>query len=112
MITPSPIELREYLTPKGHSPFAAWLGSLTDLRARAKIRVRLDRLHLGNRGDAKAVGAGVHELRIDYGPGYRVYFGQDGPTLIILLGGGTKKTQPQDIRRAQRYWHDYQRRKP
>ncbi len=104
-------ELREYLTRKGKSPFADWLISLRDVKARAIIRVRLDRLRLGNWGDCKSVGAGVQELRVDFGPGYRVYFGQDGDILVLLLCGGTKKSQPKDIQKAKEYWQDYQERK-
>ena len=106
----NPIELREFLTSDGRSPFAQWLSALSDRRARAKIRVRLDRLQMGNPGDVKSAGSGVSELRIDYGPGYRIYFGRDGNTIVILLCGGTKKTQHQDILLAQTYWEDYKRR--
>ena len=106
----NPIELREFLTSDGRSPFAQWSRGLSDRRARAKIRVRLDRLQMGNPGDVKSVGSGVSELRIDYGPGYRIYFGRDGNTIVILLCGGTKKTQHQDISLAQTYWEDYKRR--
>lgn len=80
--------------------FAAWLRDLRDRRARARIQVRIDRLSLGNPGDAKPVGEGVSELRIDYGPGYRVYFVRRGQTLIVLLAGGDKSTQAQDIKTA------------
>jgi putative addiction module killer protein len=104
-------ELREYLTKKGNSPFGEWLNSLKDIKARAKLRVRLDRLKLGNLGDCKSLGSGVKELRIDFGPGYRIYFGQDGDVIILLLCGGTKKFQTKDIRRAKEYWQDYKERK-
>ena len=80
--------------------FATWLRSLRDPRARAKIAARIDRLALGNPGDVKPVGAGVSELRIGYGPGYRVYFVQRGATLVILLCGGEKSTQANDIAQA------------
>ena len=79
--------------------FDRWLSALKDLRARARIAARLDRLALGNSGDSKSIGSGVSELRIDYGPGYRVYFTQRG-SLIVLLCGGDKRTQVADIRRA------------
>jgi putative addiction module killer protein len=82
--------------------FARWLDGLWDLRARARIQVRIERLAGGNPGDVKAVGKGVSELRIDYGPGYRVYFTRRGPALIVLLAGGVKSTQAADIRTAQR----------
>lgn len=80
--------------------FASWFWDLRDRRARARVQVRIDRLSLGNPGDAKPVGEGVSELRIDYGPGYRVYFVQRGATLIVLLAGGDKSTQAQDIAAA------------
>ena len=80
--------------------FAAWLDDLDDARARARVLVRIERLASGNPGDVKAVGAGVSELRIDYGPGYRVYYTKLGRQIVILLGGGTKKTQDTDIKAA------------
>jgi putative addiction module killer protein len=80
--------------------FDRWLSGLKDLRARARIAIRLDRLALGNPGDSKPVGSGVRELRIDYGPGYRVYFTQRGITTLVLLCGGDKRTQSADIKRA------------
>jgi len=80
--------------------YARWFNSLRDRKARARIDVRIRRLSLGNPGDVKAVGEGVSELRIDYGPGYRVYYTQRGQRLIILLAGGDKPTQKQDIKRA------------
>jgi putative addiction module killer protein len=80
--------------------FAAWLRKLRDEHARARIQIRIRRLSLGNFGDVKPVGEGVNELRIDYGPGYRVYVQQIGSLLILLLVGGTKKTQDADIAKA------------
>jgi putative addiction module killer protein len=88
------IEIRETLT------YARWFALLRDCNARARIDVRIRRLSLGNPGDVKALGEGVSELRIDYGPGYRVYFTQRGATIIILLAGGDKTTQPKDIMKA------------
>lgn len=82
--------------------FARWLDELSDIRARARVQARLDRLAEGNPGDVKPVGEGVSELRIDYGPGYRVYFRARGRTVVILLAGGTKRTQSQDIKVALR----------
>jgi putative addiction module killer protein len=82
------------------SVFAKWLGGLRDRRARARIQVRLDRLALGLAGDVKPVGSGVSELRIDHGPGYRVYFKRKGDDVVILLAGGNKRTQDRDIQRA------------
>lgn len=80
--------------------FSEWFDSLRDRRARARINVRIRRLSLGNPGDVRPVGQGVSELRIDYGPGYRVYFVQHGRALVILLAGGDKSTQAADIRSA------------
>lgn len=80
--------------------FSRWLGSLRDRQARIRIQVRIDRLALGNPGDVKPVGEGVSEMRIDYGPGYRVYFVRRGGTLVVLLAGGDKRTQPRDIESA------------
>ncbi|MBX5462019.1 MAG: type II toxin-antitoxin system RelE/ParE family toxin [Steroidobacteraceae bacterium] len=80
--------------------YAAWFDGLPDRRARARIDVRIRRLQLGNPGDARPVGEGVSELRIDYGPGYRVYYLQRGCEVVILLAGGDKRTQQRDISRA------------
>jgi putative addiction module killer protein len=80
--------------------FAHWIDDLSDIRARARILVRIERLAAGNPGDVKPVGEGVSELRIDYGPGYRVYFKKQGLKLIILLAGGVKKSQTVDIESA------------
>jgi putative addiction module killer protein len=80
--------------------YASWFAGLRDRRARSRIDVRIRRLSLRNPGDVRPVGQGVSELRIDYGPGYRIYFVQRGPTLVILLAGGDKSTQSQDIRTA------------
>jgi len=107
-----PRELEEYLMANGESPFATWLRSLKDKRARARIRLRLDRLSLGNLGDCDAVGGGVLELRLHFGPGYRIYVAEDGPTIVLLLCGGIKRSQRLDIKAAQEYWRDYKRRKP
>lgn len=96
--------IREYLDPKGESPFSRWLVSLKDIRARARIRIRLDRARLGNLGDFKAVGGGVFEFRLDLGPGYRIYFGFSGKRELVLLGGGTKHRQRRDIETALRRW--------
>lgn len=105
-----PKELRIFVTEEGREPFSEWFDSLNDSKVRAKIRVRLDRVSLGNLGDCHGVGEGVQELRIDYGPGYRVYFGQDGRTVVLLLCGGDKSRQAKDIENAKRYWKDYGRR--
>ena len=104
------MEIREFLDDRGGSPFADWFDDL-DAQAAAKITVALTRMERGNLSNAKAVGAGVQEYRIDWGPGYRVYFGRDGDTLIILLCGGTKRRQQDDIAEAQANWAAYERRK-
>ena len=83
-------------------PFSSWLDGLKDLNARARIQVRIERLILGNAGDVQPVGEGVLELRVHFGPGYRVYFKQRGRDLVILLAGGTKSTQAADIKTALR----------
>jgi len=101
------IQIELYETKEGKIPFSIWLKSLKDSKARARIRVRIDRLKRGNFGDSKSVGEGVYELRLDYGPGYRVYFGKVGLTIVLLLRGGDKSTQTADIRKAKTYWHDY-----
>lgn len=103
-------ELRIYATEDGDAPFSVWLQKLRDSQARAIVRTRLARVRLGNLGDCKTVGNGVFELRIDFGPGYRVYFGQDGDRLVILLCGGDKRTQSKDIEKAKKYWSDYRSR--
>ena len=104
------IEIREYLTQDGRNPSREWLLSLRDREARARIRVRIDRVSLGNFGDWRSVGSGVSELRTAHGPGYRVYFGRVGTTVIVLLCGGDKSAQAADIEKAQAYWADDQRR--
>ena len=93
------IEIRQYIDRKGRNPFDRWFWKLDD-STQARISVALDRLERGSLA-AKGVGAGVLELRLDFGPGYRVYFGRDGETLLLLLGGGTKKRQHDDILDAQ-----------
>ena len=103
-------EIEIYLTEEGRAPFTEWLNSLRDIRVRVKIRTRLNRIRLGNFGDSTSVGQGVEELRIDFGPGYRVYYGQAGTKVVLLLCGGDKSTQTQDILQAKRYWKDYKKR--
>jgi len=104
-----PREIKNYITEQGKEPFANWLDSLRDNRAIDKIEKRLTRVQSGNLGDYKSIGEGVFELRIQYGPGYRVYFGQDGNLIILLLCGGIKNTQDEDIEKAKEYWRDYER---
>ncbi len=102
-----PREIRIFETKGGKLPFEEWLEGLRDARARARIEVRIDRLEQGNFGDCKPVGEGVLELRIDVGPGYRVYFAEEGVIVILLLIGGDKSTQDKDIRTAKTYWREY-----
>jgi putative addiction module killer protein len=103
--------VRIYLTRADRSPFEEWFDGLSDERARDRILARIARLRLGNPGDWKKVGSGVFEMRIDYGPGYRLYFGQEGSQMVILLIGGDKSTQARDIKRAKEYWHEYKQNK-
>ncbi len=104
------IEVREYLDSSGRSPFGSWFDRLNPPAA-AKVVVALTRIAQGNFSSVKGVGAGVYESKIDFGPGYRIYFGKDGERLVILLGGGTKKRQQGDIRDALGRWHDYKTRR-
>ena|ERR1700680_4079602 len=104
------IEIREYRGLDDHSPFREWLDRLDAVAAR-KVTMALYRLGLGNLSNVKSVGAGVHECRINFGPGYRVYFGKDGERIVILLGGGTKQRQQNDIRLALDRWEVYKRMK-
>jgi putative addiction module killer protein len=104
------MDVREYLTPKGDGPFGAWFDDL-DPRAAAKVTVAVIRIGQGNLSNVKGVGSGVFEYRLNFGPGYRVYFGKDGETVVILLAGGTKQRQQRDIEDAQVRWQDYKARK-
>jgi len=104
------IELHEYLDHTGQNRYRAWFNEL-DCYAAAKTTVALERLAQGNRSSIKSVGQGVSEYRIDFGPGYRIYFGTDGDRLIILLVGGSKKHQSQDIADAKTAWQEYKQRK-
>ncbi len=105
------MEILRYITAEGMDVFGEWLASLNDKRAAAKVAVRINRLAAGNFGDCKALREGVWELRIDEGPGYRVYYAKSGRTCVLLLCGGDKRKQVSDIDRAVEYWQDYQRRK-
>jgi putative addiction module killer protein len=106
-----PKQIDLYVQRTGQIPVQEWLRGLRDRDARSRIRVRIDRLSLGNAGDTRSVGGGVWELRIDYGPGYRVYYAQSGSNIVLLLCGGDKTTQTRDIVLAQAYWAEYQQRK-
>lgn len=103
-------DLRFYLSGDGSAPFETWFSGL-EASAAAKVTVALSRLERGAISNVKQVGEGVSEYRIDWGPGYRVYFGQDGAALVILLTGGTKQRQQRDIDQAKALWADYRRRK-
>jgi putative addiction module killer protein len=103
-------EIREYETADGRSPFTDWLARLRDRRTRSRIDARLAQVRLGNLGDYRSVGEGVHELRLFYGPGYRVYFGFESNTIVLLLIGGAKGTQRRDIATAKSYGADYRSR--
>ena len=104
------IDVVLYVDASGASPFTEWFDEL-DARAAAKVTTAIARMVNGNLSSVKSVGQGVVEYRIDYGPGYRVYFGRDGDALIILLAGGTKKRQQRDIEQAHERWADYKRRR-
>lgn len=108
-ITPKKVEY--YHTVDGREPFHEWFYSLRDYGTQFVVRARLTRMERGLLGDCKGLGGGIYELRIDFGPGYRVYFGQIGRTLVLLLCGGDKSTQDKDIKIAKSYWEDYWRRK-
>jgi putative addiction module killer protein len=104
------VEVLRYVDPLGREVFSEWFARIRDKRTRAKIAVRLTRLTAGNFGDCKPLRAGVWELRIDWGPGYRIYYALAGKTVVLLLLGGDKRKQATDIERAIVCWQDYQRR--
>ncbi|MDR3461143.1 MAG: type II toxin-antitoxin system RelE/ParE family toxin [Beijerinckiaceae bacterium] len=103
-------EVLLYQREDGHSPFADWFDAL-DRQAAAKVTIAVERLSRDNCSNIKGVGAGLLEYRIDWGPGYRIYFGRDGEKLVILLTGGTKRRQGEDIERAKVLWVDYKKRR-
>lgn len=102
--------LRIYKTKEGKASFEIWLEELRDVMGRAKIKIRVERVLWDNFGDHRSVGGGVIELRINYGPGYRVYLARHGEEIVVLLCGGDKSTQEKDIAKAHTYWTDYRRR--
>ena len=104
------LEIRYYVAEDGRQPFAEWFADMETV-ARAKVARAIARMEQGNLSNVKPVGEGVLEYRLDFGPGYRVYFGRDGDVLVILLTGGTKKRQQRDIEDARAYWQDYKHRK-
>jgi putative addiction module killer protein len=104
------LEFRYYQTADRKQPFPEWVAALQDRQARSRIGIRVARLRAGNFGDCEPVGEGVLELRIDWGPGYRVYFARVGNVMVLLLCGGDKRTQSEDVKRAKNYFKDYKRR--
>jgi putative addiction module killer protein len=104
------LQIRYYVAEDGRQPFADWFAEVKPV-ARAKVTRAIARMEQGNLSNVKSVGQGVLELRIDYGPGYRVYLGRDGEALVVLLTGGTKKRQQRDIEEAHACWQDYKGRK-
>lgn len=100
----------DYLAEDGHAPIKEWLSNLSDRKAQARVLIRIQRMAGGNFGDCKPVADGVWELRIDHGPGYRVYYARAGEKLLLLLAGGDKRKQQKDIDTAVAYWKDWNRR--
>jgi len=101
-------EIRLFKTNSGKEPFEDWLANIKDKTIKARIRRRIDRLALGHEGDCKPVGKGIYELRLMFGSGYRIYYGKLGDLVIVLLLGGDKSTQEDDIKKAQTYWKESQ----
>lgn len=102
--------VRNYINPNGRKPFEEWLDSLRDKKDQAIVLERLNRVRLGNFGDCRHLGEGIYELRINYGPGYRIYFGDLDNEIVILLCGGAKRTQRRDIERAREHWRELRNR--
>ena len=107
---PSSVDVLEYLDRDGRSPYAQWFTTLNP-QAAAKVAIAVTRMSQGNLSNIKGIGFGVFEYRIDFGPGYGIYFGKDGECVVILLGGGSKKRQQRDIQDARAKWQDYKLRK-
>jgi len=103
-------DIRDYKTARGVCPVRIWLHELQDLKAKRAVLRRIDRMVPGNFGDHEFIGGGVWEMRVDVGPGYRVYYSHIGTSVVLLLCGGPKRTQSQEIRKALAYWDDYLRR--
>ena len=104
------IDVKEYINETGKSPFSMWFNHLEAIAA-SKVSTALYRMEQGNFSNTRGIGGGVLEYKIDFGPGYRIYFGKDGANIVIILGGGTKKRQQNDISAAKAYWKDYKVRK-
>ncbi len=102
-----PREIQIYRTPNGREPFTDWLESIRDLKTQTRIQARLDRLETGNLGDCRSIGEGAFELRLQFGPGYRIYFGEVDQTIVLVLCGGDKSSQVRDIEQAKAYWREY-----
>ena len=100
------LTIREFLTAEGRSPFRDWVENL-EITVRARVQARVLRFETGNLGDCRAVGGGVWEARLMFGPGHRIYFAREGPSIILLLLGGDKVSQRKDIRDARRFWREY-----
>jgi putative addiction module killer protein len=109
-VSAEPKRIDYYKTADGTCPYERWIRSLKDSTARGRINARLANVRLGNFGNSRGVGEGVCELKIDYGPGYRVYYAQHGNSVVILLMGGTKQGQDDDIAQAKEYWADFKAR--
>ena len=107
MLAPHPRELQIYHDPNGREPLTEWLESIRDQKTRNRIQVRLNRLEFGHFGDCKSVGEGVFEIRLQFGAGYRIYFGEVDKTVVLLLGGGDKSSQTRDIEYAKTCWLEY-----
>src|ERR1043166_431320 len=99
--------IKMLVLPDGRCPFEDWFGDIRDKQAAARIDARLTRVESGNLGDCKSIGEGVSDLRVDYGPGYRIYFAESGRTIVVLLCGGDKSAQQRDINRAKAMWREY-----
>ena len=99
--------IKIYQDEHGNEPFNDWLKSIRDFNTKIRILARLERIKLGNFGDHRSIGEGLYELRLHFGSGYRIYYGQSGDEIVLLLAGGDKSTQKQDIQRVKHYWHDY-----
>ena len=105
------MEVELLVTEDGRCPYREWIEGLDDPTTRKRVGARVNRLSAGNLGDASAVGGGVWELRMHFGPGYRVYIGRQGDTVVVLLCGGDKATQDADIETAKAYWRDHEERR-
>jgi putative addiction module killer protein len=106
-VEPKAKRIKNFVRSNGRSPYEDWFSRIPDMSVKARILTRIDRLRFGNFGDCKSIGSGVFELRLQFGPGYRVYLGLVGAEVVLLLGGGDKSTQQKDIKLCQQYWMEY-----